>query len=110
MRLALLQALPREFGFAIIFMQHLSSTHKSLMPEMMLTQRADLDLEEMADSQPLLPGHIYLYPSDQEIRIWQGTIHAHPGTGEHRHLDIPISFHHDALRVVGQIIVVSNCL
>jgi hypothetical protein len=53
--LALLQALPREFGFAIIFMQHLSSTHKSLTPEMMLTQRADLDLEEMADSQPLLP-------------------------------------------------------
>lgn len=37
------------------------------MLEVILTQRADLDLEEMADSQPLLPGHMYLYPPDQEI-------------------------------------------
>ena len=56
------------------------------MPELLRTQRPDLDLEEMADGQTLLPGHIYLYPPDQEIRIRQGTIHAHPGTGEHRRL------------------------
>lgn len=79
-----LQELPSEFHFAIIFIQHLSPTYKSLMPELLHAQRPDLKFEGMGDGQSVLPGHIYIYPPHEEIRIQQGAVHMYPGTGNHR--------------------------
>ena len=37
-----LSALPDEFGFALVFMQHLSPSHKSLLPDLLSSRKSAL--------------------------------------------------------------------
>ena len=67
-----LSALPDEFGFALVFMQHLSPAHKSLLPELLSSRKSALIIEEASDGLEILPGRLYLCPPAQEVRIEKG--------------------------------------
>jgi len=83
-----ISALPRDFGFAVIFMQHLSSKHKSILAELLNKARPDLEIFDVTDNLELLPGKIYLCPPGQDVRINKGKFQTLLPLGEHVHLPI----------------------
>jgi two-component system, chemotaxis family, CheB/CheR fusion protein len=83
-----LAALPKEFDFAIIFVQHLSTKHKSLLPGLLHSRRPDLQIEEISEGMEVLPGRIYLCTPGTEVRVEQGTFHVDPPPEGHVHLAI----------------------
>jgi two-component system CheB/CheR fusion protein len=74
-----LSALPRDFGFALVFVQHLSSKHKSLLPELLSARIPSLVIQEISDGLKAQPGRLYLSPPGKEIRLrnglFQTTVH-----------------------------------
>lgn len=83
-----LKALPKEFGFAVVFMQHLSPKHKSLLPELLRAGRPDIEISEILDGEEVLPGRLYLCPARKDVRIEKGTFRVDPLPSEHVHLPI----------------------
>lgn len=81
-------ALPREFSFAIVFMQHLSTKHKSLLPGLLSARRPDLEICEVAERLRLLPGKIYLCPPGKAVGIGQGLFQVSAPAKDHFHLPI----------------------
>src|SRR5208283_1208730 len=67
-----LEALRADFDFAVVFIQHLSPAHKSLMPEILRSKWRDLEFIEIEDGLQLLPGRLYLCPPGVEVRIRKG--------------------------------------
>ncbi|MEJ2031487.1 MAG: CheR family methyltransferase, partial [Deltaproteobacteria bacterium] len=68
-------ALPQEFDFAMVFIQHLSAKHKSLLSELLSAKNPSLAIEEISDGLRALPGKLYLCPPGQEARISKGVFH-----------------------------------
>jgi two-component system CheB/CheR fusion protein len=83
-----LSALPDEFGFALVFMQHLSPSHKSLLPDLLSSRNAALTIEEVSDGLEILPGKLYLCPPAQEVRIENDAFRVTPQSRKHIHLPI----------------------
>src|SRR5512143_1771514 len=83
-----LSILPKDFGFAVVFMQHLSPKHKSLLPELLRNRRPGLDINEVSDEMEVLPGKLYLCPPGKEIKIIKTTFQVSDTSGEHFHLPI----------------------
>lgn len=83
-----LDALPADFGFAIIYIQHLSSKHKSLLPELLRSRKPGLSLGDVIDRVKLLPGRVYLCPEGKELRIEKGVLRVLPRRKSH--LCLPI--------------------
>ncbi len=83
-----LEALPKDFDFAVVFIQHLSPAHKSLMPELLRSKWLDYEFIEIEDGLQLLPGRLYLCPPAVEVRIHKGAFRvvARPD----RHIHFPI--------------------
>ncbi len=83
-----LEALPKDFDFAVVFIQHLSPTHKSLMPEILRQKWRDLEFIEIEDGLQLLPGRIYLCPPAIEVRVQKGVFRIIARPDEHIHFPI----------------------
>ncbi len=83
-----LEALPKDFDFAVVFIQHLSPTHKSLMPEILRQKWRDLEFIEIDDGLQLLPGRIYLCPPAIEVRFIKGVFRVIARPDEHIHFPI----------------------
>ncbi|MGD0232366.1 MAG: chemotaxis protein CheB [Syntrophorhabdales bacterium] len=83
-----LSALPDEFGFALVFVQHLSPTHKSFLPELLSSRKSAVSIEEASDGLEILPGKLYLCPPAQEVRIEKGIFRV--TTHSHKHMYLPI--------------------
>ncbi len=83
-----LSILPKKFGFAVVFMQHLSPKHKSLLPELLRNRRPGLDINEISDGMEVLPGKLYLCPPGKEIKILKTTFQVSDPSREHFHLPI----------------------
>lgn len=83
-----LSILPKKFGFAVVFMQHLSPKHKSLLPELLRNRRPGLDINEISDGMKVLPGKLYLCPPGKEIKIMKTVFQVSDPSGEHFHLPI----------------------
>jgi two-component system CheB/CheR fusion protein len=83
-----LAALPREFGFAIVFLQHLSPTHRSLLPELLAKGTPHLEVFEITDGMEALPNKLFLCPPGKEIKIQKGFFHLADPREEHVHLPI----------------------
>ncbi len=83
-----LSALPDEFGFALVFMQHLSPAHKSLLPELLSARKSTLIIEEVSDGLEILPGRLYLCPPAQEVRVEKGIFRL--TSYSHKHVHLPI--------------------
>ena len=67
-----LDALPTEFNFALVFIQHLSSKHKSLLQEILSAKRPSLVIQEISDSLKVQAGRLYLAPPGKEVRLRNG--------------------------------------
>jgi two-component system CheB/CheR fusion protein len=83
-----LLALPKEFGFAMVFIQHLSAIHRSLLPELLNKQLPHLKIHEIAEGLKILPGRLYLCTPGKDFLIREGTFHEAPRTEGHVHLPI----------------------
>jgi PAS domain S-box-containing protein len=83
-----LEALPKDFDFAVVFIQHLSPSHKSLMPELLRSKWLDYEFIEIEDGLHLLPGRLYLCPPAVEVRIHKGAFRVVARPDEHIHFPI----------------------
>ena len=74
-----LAALPADFGFALVFIQHLSAKHKSLLQELLSARRPSLVIQQISDGLKIEPGRLYLAPPGKEVRLrnglFQTTVH-----------------------------------
>ncbi|HUI45973.1 MAG TPA: PAS domain S-box protein [Nitrospirota bacterium] len=74
-----LAVLPQDFGFALVFIQHLSPKHKSLLQELLSVRRPSLVIQQISDGLKILPGRLYLAPPGREVRLrnglFQTTVH-----------------------------------
>jgi two-component system CheB/CheR fusion protein len=83
-----LAALPKKFGFAAVFMQHLSPKRKSLLPELLNKRRPDIAISEISDGLEVFPGRLYLCPPGKEIRIHKKIFRVAAPASDHVHLPI----------------------
>ncbi len=83
-----LSALPKKFGFALVFMQHLSPRHRSLLPELLRSKAKGLEVEEIWDGLNVHPGILYVCPPAQEVRLQAGIFRVASRSRAHIHLPI----------------------
>ena len=83
-----LEALPKDFDFAVVFIQHLSPAHKSLMPEILRSKWRDYEFIEIEDGLQLLPGRLYLCPPAIDVRIYEGVFRVIARPDDHIHFPI----------------------
>ena len=83
-----LEALPKDFDFAVVFIQHLSPAHKSLMPEILRSKWRDYEFIEIEDGLQLLPGRLYLCPPAIEVRLSGNAFRVITRPDEHIHFPI----------------------
>jgi two-component system, chemotaxis family, CheB/CheR fusion protein len=67
-----LSVLPKNFDFALIFIQHLSSQHKSLLQELLSARLPSLVIQEISDGLKAQIGRLYLSPPGKEVRLRKG--------------------------------------
>jgi two-component system CheB/CheR fusion protein len=87
-----LTELPVNFDFIVIFIQHLLSTHKSLMPDILSNQRPDLEFVEISEGLAFLPGKIYMCPVSTAVTVQDGTFSLLTLVKEREHFPIDESF------------------
>src|SRR5512144_696827 len=85
---AFLLSLPKDFSFAIVFIQHLSSRHKSLLPDLLAGKRPDVEIIEIKNGEPILPGRIFLCPPGCEVRVRERLFQVAPLPEGHTHYPI----------------------
>ena len=85
---AFLAEMPEDFGFAIVFLQHLSPNHESLLPDLLRSRRPELDVDEISDGLELLPGKVYVCPPGKEVKITRGVFRVASLPEGHAHLPI----------------------
>jgi PAS domain S-box-containing protein len=82
-----LAELPGRFGFAVVFLQHLSPRHKSLLPELCRSQRTDLEIVEISDHLDVCPCRIHVAPPGRLLHVQDGVFRLIPvPEGEKAHL------------------------
>ncbi len=67
-----LRALPPDFGAALVFIQHLSIRHKSLLQELLGAKLPRLVIREITNGLKVEAGRLYLAPPGREIRFHGG--------------------------------------
>jgi two-component system, chemotaxis family, CheB/CheR fusion protein len=70
----LLKAIPKDSGMAFVLVQHLDSSHESLLPEI-LQKVTDISVVEMSDDKELEPNHIYVMPGNKIMEASDGKLH-----------------------------------
>ena len=69
----LLTSLPASPGLAIVFVQHLSPSHQSALPQL-LASATDLPIREITDGVVLRRNHVYVTPSNVQLRLQGDTL------------------------------------
>lgn len=84
-----LNALPEVPGCALVFVQHLSSTHPSHLVELLRSRRPDFEIHEISDGDEIRPGHLHVCPPRVEARVSGGgfRVHSVPQEGIPRPVD-----------------------
>lgn len=83
-----MEALPADFHFAVVFIQHLSPSHKNLIPDVFLSKWRNHKFIEIEDGLQLLPGRLYLCPPAAEARFQEGALRIVSRPEEHIHFPI----------------------
>ncbi|HXH73643.1 MAG TPA: CheR family methyltransferase [Bacteriovoracaceae bacterium] len=65
--------LPIDTGMSFVFIQHLSPTHKSFLPEI-LTRMSPLSVHEAKHGVQVKPDNIYVIPSNLTLSLNEGTL------------------------------------
>ncbi len=69
----LLSGLPADFPAPLLIVQHLSSAHKSYLPDI-LSRRSALKVVEASAGETIQPGTAYLAPPDNHLLVKDGCI------------------------------------
>lgn len=88
---ALLKGVSDKTGMAFIFVQHLSPTHKSYLPEI-LSKRTKMKVQDIEDMEKMIPDNIYVIPFDKGIKVTDGHIKLIPRTKKGKPISIDILF------------------
>ncbi len=83
-----LNALPEEFGFVIVFLQHLSPKHRSHLAELLSKGSPHIEILEIANGMKARPGKLFLCPTGKEIKIQKRVFCVTDPKKEHVHLCI----------------------
>jgi hypothetical protein len=85
----LLQDLPGDIGFAIVFIQHLDPNHHSLLAEI-LSRASTMPVSEAANGMLLEANHVYVMPANVDMTLEGGALRLAPRTqtpGSHMPID-----------------------
>jgi two-component system CheB/CheR fusion protein len=74
---ALLKNIPEDSGMAYVLVQHLDSTHESLLPDI-LQKVTDIPVVEMSDDSIIEPNHIYVMPGNKIMVALDGKLQLAP--------------------------------
>jgi two-component system CheB/CheR fusion protein len=84
-----LSALPDEgFGFAVVFMQHFSPKHTSLLPGLLRSKKPNIEIAEVSDGLQIRPGKVYLCTSAEKVSVEKGAFRVSARDNGHVHLSI----------------------
>src|SRR2546428_490307 len=83
----LLQELPSGINMALVLVQHLDPTYKSLLTEL-LSRTTKLAVEEVTDGTRVKPGHVYVIPPNTTMMISKRVLHLTPRVEVGRHTPI----------------------
>jgi len=83
----LLQELPSGINMALVLVQHLDPTYKSLLTEL-LSRTTKLAVEEVTDRTRVKPGHVYVIPPNTTMMISKRVLHLTPRVEVGRHTPI----------------------
>lgn len=72
-----IKAIPECSGMAYIFVQHLSSSHESILPEL-LQKATAIPVHEISDNIRIEPDHIYTIPSNKLLIANDGVLQLSP--------------------------------
>jgi two-component system, chemotaxis family, protein-glutamate methylesterase/glutaminase len=68
---SLVRGLPGDFAVPVVVIQHRGRDSKTLLADL-LQDRSRLRVSEPDDKEPLLPGHVYVAPSDYHLLVDDG--------------------------------------
>jgi two-component system, chemotaxis family, CheB/CheR fusion protein len=89
----LLGSLPANPGLAVVFVQHLSPSHQSALPQL-LASTTQLPVEEATDGVIVRPNRIYVTPANVQLRLKGGTLQlSRRPTDRSQYSPIDIFFH-----------------
>src|ERR1700712_4662400 len=76
-----LKALPAKTGMAFVFIQHLSPTHESNLPEL-LQKVAPFPVQQITDNIHLEPDNLYIIPENKVVTVIDGSLRLDPLDGK----------------------------
>src|SRR5438309_3681606 len=84
----LLHELPSDINMALVLVQHLDPTYKSLLTEL-LSRTTKMAVEEVSDGTRVKPGHVYVIPPNTTMTISRRVLHLTPRVeGDRKHTPI----------------------
>lgn len=69
----LLENLPHNLGAALIIVQHMFSTHESMLKDL-LRKASKLPVAEVTDGMPIEPNHVYVIPPGTQMALAGGRL------------------------------------
>ncbi len=88
----MLEALPSDFGAAVVFIQHLLADKKSLLPEILRKQFPSRDIIAIMTGMTIEKGKVYVNQPDQDITMESGRFHVTLRQKDGVHLPIDTFF------------------
>ncbi len=85
----LLQHIPADSGMAIVLVQHLSPTHKSMLTEI-LSKKSAIPVTEAIDGMKVVPNHFYIIPPNASMTIENDSLHLHQRQSDAHQQNLPI--------------------
>jgi two-component system CheB/CheR fusion protein len=73
---ALLQNLPLDLGMAYVYIQHLSPSHESFLPEI-IQRKTKMKVHKVHDDMLLEKDHLYVTPANYNVSITDGRLKLH---------------------------------
>lgn len=82
-----LQVIPENSGMAYVFVQHLSPTHESTLPEI-LQRSSKIPVQVITDNIHLQPDHFYIIPTNKIVTATDGVLKLAPLDGKQHKLKV----------------------
>jgi two-component system CheB/CheR fusion protein len=95
-----LKALPAKSGMAFVFIQHLSPTHESILPEI-LQKITPFPVQQITDNIHLEPDHLYIIPENKIVTVVDSVLKLAPLDGKGKKINT-IDLFFSSLGVVHQ--------
>ncbi len=75
--LRLIRPMPGDANLALVFVQHMSREHESMLPHLLAAQTG-LKVDEASDGQRIEPGHVYVIRPNTHMTVIDGVLQVGP--------------------------------